>query len=245
MRSRVGGRVHHGPMCGRFVVAGERRDLLGLFEIEFEGEELPGDSWNVRPTDQVKVVIDTARAGGPRVRRLESARWSLVPTFAPALKTKTPTFNARAETAAEKPFFAKAVRSARALIPASGYYEWKTEGSVKTPYFVHAESGIIAFAGLYSWWRDRALADDDPARWHLTTTILTRDAVGALADIHPRTPVTLPPELWDQWLDPGVVGDAALVDAAVAASTPVAEALGVREVAPLTNDDHAGLVDPL
>ncbi|MEY2847965.1 MAG: hypothetical protein RI885_630 [Actinomycetota bacterium] len=231
-------------MCGRFVVAGERRDLLGLFEIEFEGDELPGDSWNVRPTDQVKVVIETAK-GGPTVRRLESARWSLVPAFAPSLKTKAPTFNARSESAAEKPFFAKAVRSARAIIPASGYYEWKTEGGVKTPHYVHAESGMIAFAGLYSWWRDRALADDDPVRWHLTTTILTRDAVGALADIHPRTPVTLPPQLWKAWLDPDTLGDAHLVEAAVAASLPEAEQLVITPVAPIGNVDHAGLIEPL
>jgi hypothetical protein len=31
-------------MCGRCVVAGEHRDLIGLFEIEIEGDEL-----SVRP----------------------------------------------------------------------------------------------------------------------------------------------------------------------------------------------------
>lgn len=244
-------------MCGRFVVAGERRDLLGLFEIELEGDYLPGESWNVRPTDQVKVVIDTVRKvdeadpngtadrSRSRVRRLESARWSLVPGFARTLKTTVPTFNARSETAAQKPFFSAAVKSRRAIIPASGYYEWKTDGKVKTPYYIHAEQGMIAFAGLYSWWRDPELADADPARWHLTTTILTRDAVGGLADIHPRTPVTLPADWWDDWLDPATVGDQHLVDAAVAASTAVAAGLGVRAIAPLSNDDHQALINPL
>lgn len=232
-------------MCGRFVVAGERRDLLGLFEIEFEGDELPGDSFNVRPTDQVKVVIDTEKDGAARVRRLESARWSLVPGFSTTLKTKVPTFNARSETAAEKPFFTASVRSRRAIIPASGYYEWKTVGKVKTPFYIHSNQGMIAFAGLYSWWRDHSLADDDPARWHLTATILTRDAVGELAAIHPRTPVTLPQDWWADWLDPATVGDQSLVDAAVVASTPVAENLAIRAIAPLTNDDHEALINPL
>ena len=179
-------------MCGRFVVAGEHRDLLGLFEIEIEGDNLPGPSWNIRPTDTVSVVIDSVRGDELPVRRVAAARWSLTPSFSPTRATKVPTFNARSETAAEKPFFAASVRSKRAIIPASGYYEWKTVGDVKTPYYIHPPEGMLAFAGLYSWWKDASLANDDPARWVLTTTILTREAVGGLRDIHERTPVALP-----------------------------------------------------
>ena len=137
------------------------------------------------------------------------------------------------------------MRSKRAIIPATGYYEWKTEGKTKTPFYIHEEDGMIGFAGLYSWWKDTSLADDDPARWVLTATILTRDAVGVLRDIHDRTPVTLPSDWWDDWLDPTTVGNQDFVDAAVEASTPVAEALAVHEVAPLRGDDRAELINPL
>ena len=232
-------------MCGRFVNAGERRDIIGLFEVEVEADDLPPRSWNIRPTDPIDVVIDTAKDDAPRVRRLEAARWSLTPSFSPTLKMKGPTFNARSESAGEKSMFRNSVRSKRALIPASGYYEWHTEGKVKTPYFIHPREGMIGFAGLYSWWRDRSKADDDPDRWVLTATILTMDAVGGLRDIHPRTPVILPARWWDDWLDPAIEGDQALVDAAVAAAIPAAEALELREVAPLTNDDRAELINPL
>ncbi len=232
-------------MCGRFVVAGERSDLLGLFEIEVEGDNLPESSWNIRPTDRVNVIVDTVKGGEPPVRRLEAARWSLTPSFSPTLATKFPTFNARSETAAEKAFFAPAVRSKRAIVPASGYYEWKTVGTVKTPFYIHPPQGMIAFAGLYSWWKDASLPNDDPARWVLTTTILTRAASGPLADIHDRTPVPLPPEWWDDWLDPTIEGDQSFVDAAVESAGPVAEALELHEVAPLRGDDRAQLIDPL
>jgi putative SOS response-associated peptidase YedK len=232
-------------MCGRFVVAGERRDLLGLFEIEVEGENLPAPSWNVRPTDRIPTVVESVKGDGQPVRRLEGARWSLTPSYSKTLQTKFPTFNARSESAAEKPFFANSVRSKRAIIPASGYYEWKTEGKTKTPYYIRPTDGMIGFAGLYSWWRDAARADDDPARWVLTATILTRDAVGALRGIHERTPVTLPNEWWDEWLDPTTEGDQSLVDAAVAASTPAVEALVMHQVAALRGDDRAELINPL
>ena len=232
-------------MCGRFVVAGEHRDLLGLFEIELEGHNLPEASWNIRPTDQIAVVIDSMKSDEPPIRRLESARWSLTPGHSPTLATKFPTFNARADSAADKPFFSSAVKSKRAIIPASGYYEWKTQDTVKRPIYIHPQEGMIGFAGLYSWWRDPSRSAEDPARWHLTATILTTDALGDLRDIHDRMPVTLPQEWWDDWLDPTVDGDQALVDAAVEASAEVAESLVLREVAPIKNDGGPELINPL
>ena len=241
------------------MVAGERRDLLGLFEVEIEGDDLPPKSWNIRPTDPIAVVLDSVRkdgattepsGAGTRVRRLESARWSLTPSFAKTLAMRGPTFNARSETAATKSMFANAVKSKRAIIPASGYYEWKTEGKTKTPFYIHpapgdAGEGTIAFAGLYSWWRDVAKADDDPERWVLTATILTMDATGPLRDIHDRTPVTLPSSWWNDWLDPAIEGDQSLVDAAVSASVAEAEQLRLHEVAPVRGDDRAELINPL
>ncbi|MDD0858453.1 SOS response-associated peptidase family protein [Arthrobacter alpinus] len=67
----------------------------------------------------------------------------------------------------------------------------------------------------------------------MTTTILTRAAVGEVSQLHDRTQVTLPPSFWDEWLDAGQDGDQTLVDAAVAAATPVAEALEFHQVGPL------------
>ena len=149
---------------------------------------------------------------------------------------KVPTFNARSEDVATKASYKASVVSKRALIPADGYYEWHTEGKTKTPYFIHPAQGRIAFAGLYSWWRNPALPDDDPARWVLSTTILTMESVPHLADIHPRNPVPLAEDFWDDWLSPDIDGDQAFVDAAVESGVPVASALEIRRVAPLRND---------
>jgi putative SOS response-associated peptidase YedK len=201
-------------------------------------------SWNIKPTDTIPVVVESSRSGERR-RLVAQARWSLVPTWSTDLKLKFPTFNARSETAAEKPFFRDAVKSKRTLVPATGYYEWHTAGKTKTPYFVHDPSGAdVVFAGLYSWWIDRTRAADDESRFVLTASILTRPAVGELAAIHDRTPVTLPTEWWDDWLDPDMIGDQALVDAAVAAATPVAEALEFYRVGPVT-DNSPELLNPL
>lgn len=92
----------------------------------------------------------------------------------------------------------------------------------KQPYFVTPDDGsVMAMAGLYEFWRDKTLPDDHPLAWWATCTVITTEAETAalanagaapaegdgpraLADIHPRMPLMLPPERWDAWLDPGL-----------------------------------------
>ena len=230
-------------MCGRFIITDTAPDLAAMFDVEHEGENLPEPSWNIKPTERIPIVLESAKSGSV-VRRLEAARWSLVPSFATALVSPFPSFNARSETVGEKAAFQPSLVARRALVPATGYYEWHTEGAVTTPYFVHSDDGLpLALAGLYAWWRNPALAEDDPARWVLSATILTQEASGRLRGLHERMPVVLPEETWDQWLDPHAVGDQDFVDAAVAAADS-ADSLSFYEVAPLEGNGPE-LIEPV
>ena len=103
--SGVVGARYAGRMCGRFVVTESTEELIELFDIDQAAAELPGPSYNVRPTEQIPIILDSVKSG-PVVRRLESARWSLVPSFATELKSQYPTFNARSEEITTKPTFA-------------------------------------------------------------------------------------------------------------------------------------------
>jgi len=219
-------------MCGRFAVDSEINELIEEFVATGGDVNDWRPSYNIRPTDPVPIVLESAKTGDI-VRRLELARWSLVPSFSKELKLKYPTFNARSEDVASKASYKASVVSKRAIIPASGYYEWRTVGKAKTPFYIYDPSGDLAFAALYSWWRNHELADDDPARWVLTATILTMPAVPHLAEIHDRNPVPLPRDFWDSWLSTEIAGDQSLVDAAVAASAEVAGRLDFHQVAPL------------
>jgi putative SOS response-associated peptidase YedK len=86
--------------------------------------------------------------------------WGLVPRWwskAPK-ELKQATFNARAETVAEKIFFREAFKRRRCLIPVSGYYEWQDTPNCKQPWYFTARDGSPALttAGLWDEWRDRA-----------------------------------------------------------------------------------------
>jgi putative SOS response-associated peptidase YedK len=118
--------------------------------------------------------------------------------------------NARSESILEKPSFRKAAITRRALIPAEGYYEWqKTEDGKKVPNYLFSEKeDLLTFAGLYEFWPDPSLPEDDPGKWLLSCTVLTTTAHDTLGHIHERAPVIIPSEMWAEWLDPGTTGKA-------------------------------------
>lgn len=200
-------------MCGRFASFREAQELADAFAITHvadDARELP-PSWNVAPTDPVRVVVEREHEGTAR-RTLQVARWGLVPGWAEDPSIGTRMINARAETLADKPAFRRALAARRCLVPAEGYFEWQRRPGAdggrptKQPYWIHpADDRPIAFAGLYEFWRDPDRAEDDPLRWLVTTTVITTTADSAdplLGPIHDRRPVVLDPATWDAWLDP-------------------------------------------
>jgi putative SOS response-associated peptidase YedK len=242
-------------MCGRFVLNRQTDDLVVLFDVNVVGNGLPAPSWNIAPTRPISVVIDSLpRSTAPDdfpepVRRLEAARWGLVPAGTEDPAAGAPRFNARSEEVAEQAAFRNAVKIRRAVIPASGYYEWRMIDGAKVPHFVSLPGDeLLLFAGLYEWWRNPAAADDASDRWLLSATILTRPSTGGLAAIHDRMPVFLDADLVEEWLDPQEEGSQELVDHVAAAAGLVAERSQFHEVGvavdSLQNDEER-LVKPL
>jgi putative SOS response-associated peptidase YedK len=186
-------------MCGRYVAKRGLDDLIAEFEaVDAVGGPLCAD-YNVAPTDVVPVVLTRHPAGdrdGPAVRQLRTARWGLVPSWAPDTRRAAKLINARAETVTELPAFRSAVRRRRCLVPADGWYEWATreDGAGRQPtYLTPVDGGGLAFAGLYEIWGPDRL---------LTTSIVTTAAVGPLVRVHARMPLVLPRRAWADWLDP-------------------------------------------
>lgn len=194
-------------MCGRYVNVAATGDLLREFEAgEAHGDDL-APSWNIAPTDAVRIVVerrpsgDVERQAAP-VRQLRTVQWGLLPSWSKSRSGGAKMINARSETVATKPAFKAAAARRRCLVPSLGYYEWQPTDQGKTPWFLHDATGrTLAMAGLYEIWRDHSLAEDDPRRWVWTCTIITRPATDALGDIHDRCPVLVPSDHYEAWLD--------------------------------------------
>ena len=182
-------------MCGRYVLVSSQETLVERFGVdEVRTDALP-PRYNVAPSVDVYAVVDhDAR------RRLGALRWGFIPRWARALRGTPQPINARIETLATARMFADAARRRRCLIPADGFYEWlqRGEGRPKQPFHVAPhDHRPMAFAGVWSLWRDPAVDDAEPLA---SAAIVTTEARDGLAGIHPRMPVILPEELWTDWL---------------------------------------------
>lgn len=219
-------------MCGRFVVAKTSTEIMKIFEVDEIIGDQPGLSYNVAPTHQISIIVERpdekAPDGSPvgeLHREMYSARWGLVPRWSKdGPGNSSPLINGRIESILEKPSFKDSVLRRRCVIPASGYYEWHVAADgTKQPFYISAGTdGMLALAGLYEWWRDPSKADNDPSRWLLSATTLTKDTAPELAHIHDRNPVLLTPETLDAWIDPHNLGDLELLNAVAAESDLVA-----------------------
>jgi putative SOS response-associated peptidase YedK len=188
-------------MCGRFVSARKRLELLEEFAVERDRVAADRDpDYNVAPTKRIYAVLNGREE--PR-RELRLVRWGLVPSWAKDASGGARMINARAETVAVKPAFRGAFARRRCIIPADGYYEWQTSGKTKQPFYIYrTDGGILAFAGIYELRQDESVPPDGARAWLWTAAIITTDATDEIGRIHDRTPMVVAPESWADWLDP-------------------------------------------
>ena len=182
-------------MCGRFITTGtweEYRRYMNILPAEVTGRNGPEPNYNVAPTTVMDIVVQRKDGIG-----IEPVSWGLVPHWAKDSKIRA-MINARGETVAEKPFFRTAFEYGRCLIPANGYYEWKTRDKVKQPYLIYLPGEPpafepFAFAGIMS--HNKTLETTSFA-------IVTLAADPSVAHLHGRMPVVLKPDVLARWMDP-------------------------------------------
>lgn len=177
-------------MCGRFSIAvriGYLADRFGVSEPG--GISLP--LYNIAPGEEVPVIA------GPANSKCIIMQWGLIPSWTKDEKTSQALINARAEGLNEKKLFRALLSHGRCIIPASGFYEWKTSGDYKSPcYFRMKSQEIFAMAGLCDSWK----APD--GRIVRTFTIITTSPNSLVLPVHNRMPAVLKQEDEKTWLDP-------------------------------------------
>ena len=188
-------------MCGRFTLHHSPEQVAQRFEVQQTLFDFP-PRYNIAPMQPIAVI--TRNSHGDDKTVLEGFRWGLVPSWAKDAAIGSKMINARVETLSEKASFKTALKRRRCLIPADGFYEWKTDAKTKIPHHIRfRDERIYAFAGLWEEWQ---APDGSPLR---TATIITGPPNDLLSTLHHRMAVILRPDLEKVWLDPKLeVGDA-------------------------------------
>jgi putative SOS response-associated peptidase YedK len=157
-------------MCGRYALHANPDELALQFGLDAAPQF--GARYNIAPATDILVV---------RKRKAAAARWNLRGRFV----------NLRAETVR-----AKFRRSGRCLVPASGFYEWKSEAGRKQPYYFFPKNqALLGFAGLWE---------------HDTCALITTEPDAVIGKVHDRMPLIVPPAQYAAWLS----GDESLLESA-------------------------------
>ena len=177
-------------MCGRFIRTSPRAVVVDEFGVEHFVNVDFAPRYNIAPSQTVEAII---RDGSEL--RLGPMRWGY--TTSSEKQTKPAPINARAETVATMPLFREAFHRRRCLVVADGFYEWRKEGSAKTPYLIRLRSQRpFGFAAI---WASIRTATGQRVG---TCAILTCPPNELMASIHDRMPVILPKGARDRWLEP-------------------------------------------
>jgi putative SOS response-associated peptidase YedK len=220
-------------MCGRFTQSYTWRELVELYRLTQPARNLR-PRYNIAPTTSIDVLrlVDT----GPE---LVPMRWGLIPGWWKKTAKEVPsTFNARAETVAQKPMFRSAFKRTRCIVPASGYYEWRPAEGGKQPYFISSASGeVLSIAGLWDQWKDPETGESV-----LSCTLIVTAANDFTQQIHDRMLVLLGRQDHDTWLT-GTAGAELLRPAPneLLRMWPVSKRVNVSG----REDDDPGLIEPV
>jgi putative SOS response-associated peptidase YedK len=187
-------------MCGRYRRTSSEEELCRIYKIPIPPQlDLPV-SFNIAPSQKILAIRFNPKTGQ---RSLDTLQWGLIPYWAKDPKVAYKTINARAETVDSAPSYRQAFEKRRCLIPADGFYEWRTIGGMKVPFSIGMKNDRpFVFAGLWEGWKDPSSGE-----WLRTCTIITGDPNDLVSQIHTRMPVILPEEHHAKWLGEVEDGD--------------------------------------
>ncbi|HJZ57906.1 MAG TPA: SOS response-associated peptidase [Gemmataceae bacterium] len=177
-------------MCARLTLTTTTAEIADLFGLAYDLSLQP--RYNVAPSQSIPVFRNDGRGG----RELVMLRWGLIPHWNTDPR-HSGFVNARAETAPEKPAFRDPFKWRRCLVPADGFYEWKTLGKKhKQPYFFRkAGGGPLVYAAIWDRW-------EGPDGTLETVAVLTTPANELVRPLHDRMPAIVAEGHFGLWLDP-------------------------------------------
>jgi len=173
-------------MCGRFAQIEPVDSIAQRLGIDEVLMDTIAPRYNISPGANVVALVHSIK------KSLVQLKWGLIPYWVRDISRVKPLINARVETVAVKPSFKKAFFNNRCIILASGFYEWKKEGSKKIPYYITIDD-FFGFGGIF----DTAIVGGKELR---TCAILTTEANDAMRVIHNRMPLIIRQKEFELWI---------------------------------------------
>jgi putative SOS response-associated peptidase YedK len=184
-------------MSDRFVFEASKEEFETAFGVSSERSDYFEADYNITPGSLRLIVMQEQGE-----RQLEQAQWGLIPSEADEERAGREHFAFPTEEVSENKKYAESFEKRRCLVPASGFYKWKTTKKRQTPFYIRLLSNrLTSFAGIYSVW------ESSSGRNVYSFSILTTEANTLVEPVDDRMPVLLKPVQFEQWLADGAVND--------------------------------------
>ena len=174
---------------------GRKSDVIEIYQ------DILNEQYHVNAFNFPKYPVITSS------NEIQVFNWGLIPFWtkneANADEIRRMTLNARADTIFEKPSFREPIMKKRCIVPSTGYFEWRNEGTKKIPYYIYLkDEPIFSMAGIYDSWLDKETGEE-----HSTFSIITTDTNSLTDYIHNtkhRMPAILSKEFEEKLLNPNL-----------------------------------------
>lgn len=191
-------------MCSHYQALKDAERLKRHFGVDVADPATKTDMWPGYLGSFIRAHLhaDVGDDAVPKTEHL-SGLFGLVPHWATDTKITKSTFNARSETAAEKPSFRDAwKKSQHCIIPAEAIYEpdWRSGKAIPTRISTTDDSPL-GIAGLWSSWK----SDKGDTVYSFTMLTINATSHPLMQNFHrpadeKRMVVILPPARYQEWL---------------------------------------------
>lgn len=177
-------------MSDRFVLEASKEEVEQLFDVSSKRDDFFESDYNITPGSLIPVVYKEGNE-----RKIYNFQWGLIPEDAGEEKEGQDNYEVPVESAQENAWFAECLEQRRCLIPANGFYKWKSNRKKSTPFYIRLLSNeLTAFAGIYTVWRSESGRDV------YSCAMLTTEANALVQPVDDRMPILVHPDNFEQWL---------------------------------------------
>lgn len=187
-------------MSDRFVLHATKQEIEQQLGVSSERDDFFEANYNISPGTLVPAVcMEEGR------RQVYNFQWGLIPEGADEEEEGKEEYEAAVEELRENEWYMDCFRSRRCIIPANGFYKWKTTEKKNTPFYIRLLSNqVMGIAGIYSVWKSPSGRDV------YSCCMLTTEANVLVQPVDDRMPVILRRDHYNEWLGDGEIDEATL-----------------------------------
>lgn len=177
-------------MADRFALHSTKKEIEQQFEVQTNREDYFQPDYNISAGSLTPAILWDGQQ-----RKVHHFQWGMIPENADEERAGREHTIYKSKEMLEDDDLKTYIRNRRCLVPAHGFYKWKSSEKQATPFYVRLLSdSVAALAGIYSVWQSESGRDV------YSFALLTTDANVLVKPVDDRMPVIIEPEHYAEWL---------------------------------------------